>query len=60
MSFDDEHGFTGKEYDPDIGLYYFNARWYDPEIGRFISEDPAADPVIRICIAIVAIIVCPE
>ena len=39
-SFDEEHGFTGKEYDPDIGLYYFNARWYDPEIGRFISEDP--------------------
>ena len=33
-SFVDEHGFTGKEYDPDIGLYYFNARWYDPEIGQ--------------------------
>ena len=43
-SFADPHGFTGKEYDPDIGLYYFNARWYDPETGRFISEDPAADP----------------
>jgi RHS repeat-associated protein len=42
--FDEEHGFTGKEWDPDIGLYYYNARWYDPELGRFISEDPAADP----------------
>ena len=42
--FDELRGFTGKEYDPDIGLYYFNARWYDPELGRFISEDPAADP----------------
>ena len=42
--FDEEHGFTGKEWDPDVGLYYFNARWYDPELGRFISEDPAADP----------------
>ncbi|TCL54575.1 RHS repeat-associated protein [Hydrogenispora ethanolica] len=42
--FDEEHGFTGKEYDPDTGLYYFNARWYDSELGRFISADPAADP----------------
>ena len=42
--FEELHGFTGKEYDPDIGLYYFNARWYDPDLGRFISEDPAADP----------------
>jgi RHS repeat-associated protein len=41
--FDELHGFTGKEYDPDIGLYYFNARWMDPELGRFLSEDPAAD-----------------
>ena len=42
--FDETHGFTGKEYDSDSGLYYYNARWYDPELGRFISEDPAADP----------------
>ena len=42
--FEEWHGFTGKEYDPDTGLYYFNARWYDAELGRFISEDPAADP----------------
>ncbi len=39
--FEELHGFTGKEYDPDIGLYYYNARWYDPDLGRFISEDPA-------------------
>ena len=32
--------FTGKDLDPDTGLYYFNARWYDSDIGRFISEDP--------------------
>jgi RHS repeat-associated protein len=39
----DGSGFTGKDWDEEIGLYYFNARWYDPEIGRFISQDPAAD-----------------
>ncbi len=42
--FDELHGFTGKEYDSDTGLYYYNARWYDSELGRFISEDPMADP----------------
>ena len=43
--FDETHGFTGKEYDSDTGLYYYNARWYDSELGRFISEDdPGADP----------------
>ena len=42
--FDETLGFTGKEYDSDTGLYYFNARWYDSELGRFISEDPVMDP----------------
>ena len=32
--------FTGKEYEEDIGLYYFAMRWYDPDVGRFISQDP--------------------
>ncbi len=40
---EDDLGFTGKGYDADIGLYYFNARWYDADTGRFISEDPVAD-----------------
>lgn len=35
--------YTGKEWDAEAGLYYFNARWYDPELGRFISEDPIMD-----------------
>ena len=30
---------TTKEYDPDTGLYYFNARWYDLTTARFMSRD---------------------
>ena len=37
--------YTGKVFDPDTQMYYFNARWYDPETGRFASEDPARDGV---------------
>jgi RHS repeat-associated protein len=36
------HAFTGREWDPDLGLYYYRARYYDPKAGRFISEDPIA------------------
>jgi RHS repeat-associated protein len=32
--------FTGREYDPETGLYYYRARYYDPHTGRFLSEDP--------------------
>jgi RHS repeat-associated protein len=32
--------FTGREYDPESGLYYYRARYYDPRAGRFISKDP--------------------
>ncbi len=35
--------YTGKDFDEDAGLYYFNARWYDAELGRFVSEDPVKD-----------------
>jgi RHS repeat-associated protein len=34
------YSFTGREWDPEIGLYYYRARYYDPGRGRFISEDP--------------------
>jgi RHS repeat-associated protein len=32
--------YTGREYDPDLNLYHFRARWYDPATGGFISRDP--------------------
>src|SRR5208337_3411957 len=32
--------YTGREQDPDTGLYNDRIRIYDPITGRFISEDP--------------------
>jgi RHS repeat-associated protein len=34
------YAFTGREWDPETGLYYYRARYYDPRAGRFLSEDP--------------------
>ena len=36
----DRFKFTGREYSPELGIYYYRARWYDPGSGRFISQDP--------------------
>lgn len=46
----DPFAFTGKERDPDTGLYDFGARAYDPKLGLFLSPDPAvlADPELAI------------
>ncbi|MFN7768883.1 MAG: RHS repeat-associated core domain-containing protein, partial [Planctomycetaceae bacterium] len=32
--------YTGREWDPAAGLYFYRARWYDPRAGRFLSDDP--------------------
>ncbi len=32
--------FTGREWDKEIGLYYYRARYYDSNVGRFTRFDP--------------------
>jgi RHS repeat-associated protein len=32
--------YTGRDFDPEIGLRFYRARYLDPAIGRFTSEDP--------------------
>jgi len=32
--------FTGREWEPESGLYYYRARYYDPGTGRFLQADP--------------------
>jgi RHS repeat-associated protein len=39
-TFDNFYTYTGREYDKEIGLYYYRARYYDAMEGRFISKDP--------------------
>jgi RHS repeat-associated protein len=34
--------FTAREWDPEITLYYYRARYYNPVLGRFLSEDRGA------------------
>lgn len=32
--------FTGREWDSEVGLYYYRARYYDANTGRFLQKDP--------------------
>lgn len=32
--------YTGREHDPETGLYYYRARYYHAQLGRFIGRDP--------------------
>lgn len=34
--------FTGREFDSEVGLYYYRARYYDANSGRFLQQDPDA------------------
>jgi RHS repeat-associated protein len=33
-------GYTGRRWEPELGLYYYRARWYDPALGTFLETDP--------------------
>jgi len=35
-----QHGFTGEEPDPVMGIYHFGVRAYDPTLRRWLSPDP--------------------
>jgi RHS repeat-associated protein len=35
--------YTGQEYDPETGFYYYNARYYDPQLGVFTTADSEFD-----------------
>jgi RHS repeat-associated protein len=45
-SITNSYTYTGREYDPESGLYYYRARYYDPSIGRFLQEDPVSNILI--------------
>jgi RHS repeat-associated protein len=36
--------FTGREWDKEIDLYYYRARYYHPWVGGFLQEDPLGLP----------------
>ena len=38
--FGDRYKYTAREWDSQLGLYYYRARFYSPTSGRFTSEDP--------------------
>jgi RHS repeat-associated protein len=36
----DRFKYTDRQYDAELGIYYYRARYYDPATGRFLGEDP--------------------
>src|SRR5690606_15572785 len=36
----DRFTYTGREFDSELDLYYYRARYYDAHLGRFLSQDP--------------------
>jgi RHS repeat-associated protein len=41
MANGDRFKYTSREYDAELGMYYYRAREYAPTAGKFISEDPS-------------------
>lgn len=38
--------YTGREFEPELGMYYYRARYYDPSTGRFLQQDPDAGKLV--------------
>ena len=38
-SLPNRYTYTGREIEPEAGLYYYRARFYDAGVGRFVEED---------------------
>ncbi|HEX4693132.1 RHS repeat-associated core domain-containing protein [Sphingomonas sp.] len=34
------YGYTGQQWVPQLGLWYYKARFYSPTLGRFLQTDP--------------------
>lgn len=32
--------YTAREWEPEVGMYFYRARFMDPVLGRFMSQDP--------------------
>ncbi len=39
-TYNNRYTYTGREWDAELSLYHFRARWYAPATGGFISRDP--------------------
>ncbi len=39
-TYTNRYTYTGREWDGDLKLYHFRARWYDPATGGFVPRDP--------------------
>jgi RHS repeat-associated protein len=39
-TYGNRYSYTGREWDNDLKLHYFRARWYDADAGRFMGRDP--------------------
>ena len=46
-TFTNPYTYTGRELDPESGLYYYRARYYDPTTGRFLQRDLFLELVTR-------------
>ncbi|WP_162938765.1 RHS repeat-associated core domain-containing protein [Brevundimonas naejangsanensis] len=47
-------GYTGRQYDPETGLWQYRARYYHPQLGQFLSTDPIGtkdDPNLYLYVA---------